>query len=73
MSRSRFDSMSAQIRRERNDYYEILERTQKATIDVTSWMEWCLGCLGRAIDGAQMTLDRAEESALLAERARRVD
>ena len=52
----RFYSMSAQIRRERNDYYEILERTQKATMDVTPWMEWFLGCLGRAIDGAQTTL-----------------
>jgi len=52
----RFYSMSAQIRRERNDYYEILERTQKGTMDVTGWMEWFLGCLGRAIDGAQTTL-----------------
>ncbi len=52
----RFYSMSAQIRRERNDYYEILERTQKATMDVTSWMEWFLACLGRAIDAAQTTL-----------------
>jgi Fic family protein len=48
--------MSAQIRRERNDYYEILERTQKGTLEVTAWMEWFLGCLGRAIDGAGMTL-----------------
>lgn len=55
-SSQRFYSMSAQIRRERNDYYEILERTQKGTLDVTLWMEWFLGCLGRAIDGAQTTL-----------------
>ena len=52
----RFYSMSAQIRQERNDYYEILERTQKGTLDVTPWMEWFLGCLGRAIDGAETTL-----------------
>ena len=51
----RFYSMSAQIRRERNDYYEILERTQKDTMDVTQWIDWFLGCLGRAIDGAQTT------------------
>jgi Fic family protein len=55
-SPQRFYSMSAQIRRERNDYYEILERTQKGTMDVTPWMEWFLGCLGRAIDGARTTL-----------------
>jgi Fic family protein len=56
LTSQRFYSMSAQIRRERNDYYEILERTQKVTLDVTAWMEWFLGCLGRAIDGAQTTL-----------------
>jgi Fic family protein len=55
-STQRFYSMSAQIRRERNDYYAILERVQKGTMDVTAWMEWFLGCLGRAIDGAETTL-----------------
>ncbi len=55
-SPQRFYSMSAQIRQERNDYYDILERTQKGTLDITPWMEWFLGCLGRAIDGAQATL-----------------
>jgi hypothetical protein len=25
-------------------------------MDITSWIEWFLGCLGRAIDGAQETL-----------------
>jgi Fic family protein len=48
--------MSAQIRQERNAYYDILEQTQKATMDITPWMDWFLGCLGRAIDGAQTTL-----------------
>jgi Fic family protein len=55
-SSQRFYSMSAQIRQERNEYYEVLERTQKGTLDVTPWMEWFLACLGRAIDGAQTTL-----------------
>jgi Fic family protein len=55
-SSQRFYSMSAQIRQERSDYYELLERTQKGTMDVTPWMEWFLGCLGRAIGGAQTTL-----------------
>jgi Fic family protein len=48
--------MSAQIRLERNDYYEILERTQEGTLDVTPWMHWFLGCLDRAFDGAETTL-----------------
>ena len=55
-SPKRFYSMSAQIRLERNDYYEILERTQKGTLDVTPWMHWFLGCLDRAFDGAEATL-----------------
>jgi Fic family protein len=55
-SSQRFYSMSAQIRQERGAYYDILEKTQKGTLDITPWMEWFLGCLGRAIDGAQATL-----------------
>ena len=34
----------------------LLEATQKGTLDITPWMEWFLGCLGRAIDGAQAAL-----------------
>lgn len=55
-SPQRFYSMSAQIRQESTAYYDILERTQKATMDITPWMEWYLVCLGRAIEGAQVTL-----------------
>ncbi|PTL36841.1 cell filamentation protein Fic [Candidatus Methylomirabilis limnetica] len=55
-SPQRFYSMSAQIRQERNAYYDILEETHKGTMNITPWMEWFLGCLGRAIDGSQTTL-----------------
>ena len=55
-SPQRFYSMSAQIRLEHGAYYHILEETQKGTLDITAWMEWFLGCLDRAIDGAQTTL-----------------
>jgi len=55
-SPQRFYSMSAQIRLERNDYYDILERTQKGTLDITAWMEWFLDCLGRAFVGTETTL-----------------
>jgi Fic family protein len=55
-SPQRFYSMSAQIRQERNDYYDILEHTQKGPLDVTPWIEWFLGCLGRAFDGTEVTL-----------------
>lgn len=52
----RFYSMSAQIRQERSAYYDILESTQKGDLDITSWLEWFLGCLDRAFDGAERTL-----------------
>lgn len=53
----RFYSVSAQIQRERVAYYDILERTQRGTLDVTEWLLWFLGVLGRAIDGAHDTVD----------------
>ena len=62
-SPQRFYSMSAQIRQERDAYYDILERTQKGAMDITPWMAWFLGCLGRAIDGAQETLSTVLEKA----------
>jgi Fic family protein len=52
----RFYSMSAQIGIKRNEYYSILERTQKGSLEVTPWMQWFLGCLDRAFDGAAATL-----------------
>jgi len=55
-SAQRFYSMSSQIRQEHDAYYEILEQTQKGAMDVTLWMDWFLGCLKRAIEGAQTAL-----------------
>lgn len=51
-SAQRFYSMSGQIRTERKAYYNILEQTQKGSLDVTPWLLWFLECFGRAIDGA---------------------
>ena len=66
----RFYSMSAQICLERSDYYGPLERTQKRTMDVTKWMLWFLGCLGRAIDGARVKVAAALRKARVWETAR---
>lgn len=56
-SSQRFYSLSAQILRERNAYYTILERTQKGSLDVTNWIHWFLQTLHRALDDALRTLD----------------
>ncbi len=55
-SSRRFYSMSAQIRQERNSYYETLERTQKGSLDITDWLAWFFECLSRSIEGAQGAL-----------------
>jgi Fic family protein len=67
-STQRFYSMSAQIHRERSDYYITLERTQKGELDVTSWQEWFLSCLRRAIEGSQATLSSVLQKASFWER-----
>ena len=71
-SPQRFYSMSAQIRQERGDYYRILEQTQHGTLDITPWMEWFLGCLTRAIEGAQAALSGVMARARYWERLRDV-
>jgi Fic family protein len=52
----RFYSMSAQILRERNAYYAILEQTQKGGLDITAWLNWFLDCLYHAMDHTEETL-----------------
>lgn len=55
-TRERFYSMSAQIESEKKKYYLNLEQSQKGGTDITSWLEWFLGCLGRAVAGAEYGL-----------------
>lgn len=56
--RGRFFSMSREIEKEKKEYYAILERTQRYTPtgDITPWLEWYVGCLGRAVDDSQEVL-----------------
>ncbi len=64
----RFYSMSAQIRREHKKYYEILESTQKSELDVTSWLQWFIGCLQRAVEGSEDMLESTLQKARFWER-----
>ena len=57
-SPQRFYSLSAQIQKERKAYYQILERTQKQSLDVTEWLAWFLDTLFQAITAAHTTLDQ---------------
>jgi Fic family protein len=64
----RFYSMSSQIETERKEYYLQLERGQRNGLDVTVWLEWFLGCLGRAIAKADETLSGILQKARLWEK-----
>lgn len=57
-SNQRFYSMSAQIRHERKQYYEILEKTQKGDLDITNWIKWFLQCLINALKSTDSVLIR---------------
>jgi Fic family protein len=57
-SARRFYSMSSQIRTERKQYYEILEKTQKGTFDITNWIEWFLECLKNSFESTSKLLSK---------------
>jgi len=57
-SNQRFYSMSSQIRKNRNSYYEILEETQKGDQDITKWMKWYCENLLVAIEDADIVLQK---------------
>ena len=54
----RYYSLSTQIESERKDYYDQLEKQQRGTPDLSGWLEWFLGCLGRAVAASEKSLSR---------------
>jgi Fic family protein len=54
----RFYAMSASILEDRAGYYRALETSQKATLDVTDWLEWFLQTLLRSLQQAMARIDR---------------
>lgn len=52
----RYFSMSRQINKEKTKYYNILERSQKGTCDITAWIDWYLDCMLRAVGNADEML-----------------
>lgn len=57
-SSQRFYSMSAQIMLQRNPYYEILEKTQKGTLDISEWVLWFFNCINEALNSTELTLSK---------------
>ncbi|MCB9720064.1 MAG: Fic family protein [Candidatus Omnitrophica bacterium] len=54
----RLYSFSSQIMEERDDYYAVLEQTQKGTLDITAWLTWFLGCLLRSMDRSEALIQK---------------
>ncbi len=54
----RFYSMSSQIRMERQQYYEILEKTQKGNSEITEWILWFLECLINSFESTSELLSK---------------
>lgn len=67
-SPQRFYSMSAQIQKERKSYYEILEKSQKGSLDITEWVEWFLACLDKALSATGEILSTVLQKAKFWER-----
>jgi len=59
-SEQRFYSMSAQIEQEKRSYYDILEKTQKGSLDITQWLLWFLECLDRSMDSTDQIVEKVQ-------------
>lgn len=60
----RFYSMSGQILKARNDYYRILEQTQKGSLDVTMWIQWFLETLLNSLRESSGLVDKIVTKAM---------
>jgi Fic family protein len=55
---SRLWAVSPVLLKRRKDYYNRLERTQKGDLDITAWLEWCVGIVEQACDDARACIER---------------
>lgn len=60
----RFYSLSAQIQKDKKEYYNVLEKTQKGSLDITEWVEWFLKCLEKSIRASDNLIDKIVQKAL---------
>jgi Fic family protein len=57
-SGERFYSMSSQILAERKRYYEVLQKVQHSSGDITEWLDWFLHCLKSAMLATESTTQK---------------
>ena len=63
-SKMRFFSISHQINKDKKQYYNILEKTQKGDYEITEWIIWYLDCLLRSIEQSDETLSKVLNKAI---------
>ena len=61
--RLRFYSMSAEIMRKRNSYYDILQKTTSGDLCITDWLLWFLETMESAIIRSYETLSKVRQKA----------
>lgn len=54
----RLFSLSAQIMSQRENYYDMLEQTQRNGLDITAWLTWFLEQVMRACQQAEITISQ---------------
>lgn len=54
----RYYSMSSQILVERKKYYEILQKVQHSSGDITEWLDWFFHCLKNSLLATEITLHK---------------
>ena len=57
-SGERYYSMSSQILTERKRYYEVLQKVQHSSGDITEWLDWFLHCLKNAMLATEKTTQK---------------
>ncbi len=68
-SEFRFYNVSSQINKDKNHYYDILEKTQHGDGDITEWISWYAGTLSVALDEAEAVVSSVLNKSLFWQKA----
>jgi Fic family protein len=59
-----YTKASHQINKDKKQYYDILEKTQKGDCEITEWIIWYLDCLLRSVEQSDETLSNVLNKAI---------
>ena len=68
----RYYSLSSQILKERQVYYNELEFAESYNGDLDRWIHWFLGCLTRAIEASEEKLEISKQKAVIFDNIRHI-